>query len=80
MKTTTESDFQANLEEYIDLVVDENKTMMVSRDSDAGSGVIVMSLSEYNSFMESEHLLSSPTDRQALLRSSTKSSKEKRFK
>lgn len=58
MKTTSYTDLRANLESYIDAVIDDYDTVVVNRGN--GKGVVMISLDEYNSLKETEFLMSSP--------------------
>lgn len=51
------SEFRNKLKDYLDEVEDNNETLIVKRKS--GSGSVVISLQEYNSIMETMHLLGS---------------------
>ena len=51
------SEFRTKLKKYLDNVEDNNETLIVKRKS--GKGTVVISLDEYNSIMETVHLLSS---------------------
>lgn len=51
------SEFRTNLKNYLDDVEDNNETLIVKRKS--GKGAVMISLDEYNSIMETVHLLSS---------------------
>lgn len=51
------SEFRNNLKSFLDSVEDDNETLIVKRKS--GKGTVVISLDEYNSVMETMHLLSS---------------------
>lgn len=51
------SEFRAGLKKYFDSVEDDNETLIINRKS--GKGTVVISLDEYNSIMETLHLLSS---------------------
>jgi len=51
------SEFRTGLKHYLDSVEDDNETLIVKRKS--GKGTVVISLDEYNSIMETLHLLSS---------------------
>ncbi len=57
------SEFRTNLKNYLDEVEDNNETLIVKRKT--GKGTVMISLDEYNSIMETVHLLSSKanTDR-----------------
>lgn len=51
------SEFRTNLKKYLDNVEDDNETLIVKRKT--GKGTVMISLDEYNSIMETVHLLSS---------------------
>ncbi len=51
------SEFRAGLKQYLDSVEDDNETLIIKRKS--GKGTVMISLDEYNSMMETLHLLSS---------------------
>lgn len=51
------SEFRAGLKKYLDSVEDNNETLIIKRKS--GKGTVMISLDEYNSIMETLHLLSS---------------------
>lgn len=51
------SEFRAELKKYLDSVEEDNETLIIKRKS--GKGTVVISLDEYNSMMETLHLLSS---------------------
>jgi len=51
------SEFRTRLKMYLDNVEDNNETLIVKRKT--GKGTVVISLDEYNSIMETMHLLSS---------------------
>jgi len=57
MKTTNYTDLRKNLKKYLDLVINDSDTIIINRDSD--SGVVIISLEEYNSFKETEYIMSS---------------------
>ena len=50
------SEFRTNLKNYLDKVEDNNETLIVKRKT--GKGTVMISLDEYNSIMETVHLLS----------------------
>lgn len=54
------SEFRTNLKTYLDDVEDNNETLIVKRKT--GKGTVVISLDEYNSIMETVHLLSSKSN------------------
>ena len=51
------SEFRTGLKRYLDSVEDDNETLIIKRKS--GKGTVLISLDEYNSIMETLHLLSS---------------------
>ncbi|MCU4177149.1 type II toxin-antitoxin system Phd/YefM family antitoxin [Carboxylicivirga sp. N1Y90] len=51
------SEFRTELKSYLDSVEDDNETLIIKRKS--GKGAVMISLDEYNSIMETLHLLSS---------------------
>lgn len=54
------SEFRTNLKMYLDSVEDNNEVLVVKRKT--GKGTVMISLDEYNSIMETMHLLSSKTN------------------
>ena len=58
LQTTTITEFRKDIKSYVDEVIDEHETIIIPRSKK--KGVVVISLSEYNSMMETAHLLSSP--------------------
>lgn len=69
MQTTTVSNLRTNLKTYVDLVVDNNETVVIPRGTEPNSGMVLMPLSEYNSMKETEFLLTSKVNRERLLAS-----------
>ena len=51
------SEFRAELKLFLDSVKDDNETLIIKRKT--GKGTVMISLEEYNSIMETLHLLSS---------------------
>ena len=67
MRTINFSDARKHLKDVLDRVVDDaDVTIITRRDAD---DVVVMSLSEYNSWKETEYLLASPANARHLLES-----------
>ena len=64
MLTTTLSDFRNNLKKYLDRVTDNFETLIINRGKD--SGVVIMSLAEYNSLTATQHELSSRANEKRL--------------
>lgn len=61
------TEFRKKLKYYLDSVEHYNKTLMIKRGS--GKGAVLISLEEYNSIMETLHLLSSKKNAQRLYES-----------
>ena len=57
MRTANSTDFRANLKVYIDSDIDDCDTVVINRGN--GTGVVMMSLDEYNSIKETEYIMSS---------------------
>ncbi len=51
------SEFRAGLKTFLDSVEDNNETLIIKRKT--GKGTVLISLEEYNSIMETVHLLRS---------------------
>ena len=51
------TEFRTQLKKYLDAVEENNDTLIVKRKT--GKGTVMISLDEYNSMMETMHLLSS---------------------
>ena len=64
MLTTTLSDFRKNIKHYFDSVIENFETLIINRGKD--SGIVVMSLEEYNSLCSTQHELSSKTNKKRL--------------
>jgi len=57
MLLTTVSDFRKDIKSYLDRVTNNFETLLINRGKD--SGVVVISLDEYNSLMATNHELTS---------------------
>ena len=64
MLTTTISDFRKDIKKYLDNVVENFETLIINRGKD--SGVVIISLDEYNSLRATQHELSSKVNEQRL--------------
>jgi len=51
------TEFRTGLKKFLDSVEENNETLIIKRGS--GKGTVMISLDEYNSIMETVHLLSS---------------------
>ena len=61
------TEFRTGLKNYLDNVENNNETLIIKRGS--GKGTVLISLEEYNSIMETLHLLSSKKNAQRLFES-----------
>jgi antitoxin YefM len=64
MLTTTLSDFRKDIKRYLDSVTQNVETLIINRGKD--TGVVIMSLEEYNSLKATQHELSSRINEQRL--------------
>jgi antitoxin YefM len=61
------SEFRGDLKKYLDGVEHNNETLIIKRGK--GKGAVMISLDEYNSLMETVHLLSSKANADRLYES-----------
>ncbi len=61
------SEFRTRLKKYLDEVEDNNETLIIKRKT--GKGTVLISLDEYNSLIETMHLLSSKRNAERLYES-----------
>ena len=54
------TEFRTKLKKFLDTVEENNETLIIKRGT--GKGTVMISLDEYNSLMETVHLLSSKTN------------------
>jgi len=73
MITTTISDFRKDIKRYLDDVNDNYETLIINRGKD--SGVVVISLDEYNALCSTQHELSSKVNETRLDRAIDKAKK-----
>ncbi|MEI7594954.1 MAG: type II toxin-antitoxin system Phd/YefM family antitoxin [Bacteroidota bacterium] len=64
MLTATISDFRKDIRKYLDSVTNNFETLIINRGKD--SGVVVISLEEYNSLCSTQHELSSKANEKRL--------------
>ena len=77
MLTTTISDFRKDIKHYLDRVTENFETLIINRGKD--TGVVVISLDEYNSLTSTHHELSSKINEQRLDSAVEKFSKGQSF-
>ena len=61
------TEFRTELKKYLDNVEFNNETLVIKRNS--GKGTVMISLDEYNSIMETVHLLTSKANADRLYKS-----------
>ena len=61
------SEFRGDLKRFLDSVEKDNETLIIKRSK--GKGAVMISLDEYNSIMETMHLLSSKVNADRLYES-----------
>ena len=61
------TEFRTELKKYLDNVENNHETLIIKRKT--GKGTVMISLEEYNSIMETVHLLSSKTNADRLYES-----------
>lgn len=77
MLITTVSDFRKDIKTYFDRVIKNFETLIINRGKD--SGIVIMSLEEYNSLMATNHELSSRKNEKRLDSAIEKLKKENYF-
>ena len=64
MLTATLSDFRNDMKRYVDQVTQSFETLIINRGKD--SGIVIISLEEYNALKSTQHELSSRINQQRL--------------
>lgn len=77
MLVASVSDFRKNIKSYLDKVAKNFDTLIINRGND--SGIVVMSLDEYNSLVATNHELSSRKNEMRLDSAIEKLKSEKSF-
>ena len=65
MTTTTMRQLRANLKSYFDRIAQDKNVLLIPRQGDK-EAIVIMTLSEYNSMVETDYLLSTPANRKAI--------------
>jgi len=69
MKAITVSNFRTNLKTHLDEVSKNSEIIIIPRNNNEKDAVVVMSIAEYNSIVETEYLMKSPENKKRLLKS-----------
>lgn len=67
MNVTTISKFRKNSKSYFDQVIDDQDTLLITRND--GQAVVLIPLDTFNSYTETEYLLSNPVNAERLRKS-----------
>ena len=65
MTTTTMRELRANMKTYFDTLENDKDVLLVPRQGKK-EAIVIMTLSEYNSIVETEYLLSSTVNREVI--------------
>jgi antitoxin YefM len=71
------TEFRTGLKKFLDSVEENNETLIIKRGT--GNGTVMISLDEYNSIMETVHLLSSKANADRLYESIKQIKEGKKF-
>ena len=77
MLTATISDFRKNIKKYLDSVTKDFETLIINRGKD--TGIVIISLDEYNSLYATQHEMSSKANEKRLDSAIEKFKKGKSF-
>lgn len=69
MKAITVSNFRTNLKSHLDEVSKNSEIIIIPRNNEEKDAIVIMSITEYNSIVETEYLLKSPENKKRLLKS-----------
>lgn len=66
MKTVNFTELRKNLRSYLDGVINDTDTVVISREN--GAAAVLISLDEYNAIKETEYIMQSPATMEAIRR------------
>ena len=68
MKTVNFTELRKNLRSYLDGVINNTDTVVISREN--GTAAVIISMDEYNAIKETEYIIQSPATMEAIRRAS----------
>ena len=68
MKTVNFTELRKNLRSYLDGVINDTDTVVISREN--GTAAVIISMDEYNAIKETEYIIQSPATMEAIRRAS----------
>ncbi len=77
MQTTNMSEFRKYLKKFLNIVTDDHETVIINRGEKKAA--VIISLDEYNSFIETNYLLSSKKNAERLESALNKANNGKTF-
>ena len=69
MKAITVSNFRSKLKHHLDEISENSEIIVIPRNNNEEDAIVVMSIREYNSIMETEYLLENESNRKRLQKS-----------
>ena len=66
MKTVNFTELRKNLRSYLDVVINDADTVVISREN--GTAAVIISMDEYNAIKETEYIMQSPATMGAIRR------------
>lgn len=66
MKTVNFTELRKNLRSYLDGVINDADTVVISREN--GTAAVIISMDEYNAIKETEYIMQSPATMEAIRR------------
>ena len=66
MKTVNFTELRKNLRSYLDGVINNTDTVVISREN--GTAAVIISMDEYNAIKETEYIMQSPATMEAIRR------------